>query len=665
MIDEDLLRDDAVFRVGRVTAVEGRRVRITVDKMKNGSHLIYKGGIVRNVAVGSYVKIVKGFTEMIAKVDGESVREDPGASADYSRAVDRVARSLQVSLVGFVTAGRFERGIRELPLLDNECFILTENEFESIHQFVGREVPALQIGVLATEPTQKVRVGVDAIFASHVGIFGNTGSGKSYTLAKLYHKLFKRFASTPGFAERSQFVLVDFNGEYVDRPPEELDGYGTAVITGEEFKVCYSLSTRGDDGDRLPMPRGAVTDPIFWTVLLDATEKTQAPFIARVLRSDYWDRKIANEGELLHVVADLVLRATISSDMAVDRQTPANLLQEIHECLGDNSPQALDDLIHQFRSNLKFHGKNQTYYWETPAGSKYANEEMWPDFIQSKITSLDIEFTSITDVDRVRFKIVLQYYRDVISGHANREHLGPLISRLKNRVPDIKKLVTISDQSLTAKPLTIVSLRNVNLAMRKVIPMVLCKQLYEAKKVDDPDQKAYLNLIIDEAHNILSTQSSRESDAWRDYRLETFEEIIKEGRKFGVFLTIASQRPHDISETIISQLHNYFLHRLVNNLDVHAIEKAVAYLDAVSFESLPILATGTCVLAGVSAQVPVIVKIGELPASASPNSRTMSVATEWLRLVDLPADGLSEQGTASRRGMTDDPEDDFGADVPS
>jgi DNA helicase HerA-like ATPase len=66
---------------------------------------------------------------------------------------------------------------------------------------------------------------------------------------------------------------------------------------------------------------------------------------------------------------------------------------------------------------------------------------------------------------------------------------------------------------------------------------------------------------------------------------------VKEGRKFGVFLTIASQRPHDISETIVSQLHNYFLHRLVNNLDVHAIERAVAYLDAVSFESIPILGT--------------------------------------------------------------------------
>ena len=125
--------------------------------------------------------------------------------------------------------------------------------------------------------------------------------------------------------------------------------------------------------------------------------------------------------------------------------------------------------------------------------------------------------------------------------------------------------------------------------------------------------------------------SARESEAWRDYRLETFEEIIKEGRKFGVFLTIASQRPHDISPTIISQLHNYFLHRLVNDLDIRAIEKAVSYLDRVAFESMPILPTGVCILSGVAAQIPVMVTVSALDPAFAPNSRTMSIVDAWSR----------------------------------
>ena len=624
-----MIDQEAVFRVGRVVSVDGRRVRIAVDKLKNGSHLLYRGGLVRNVAVSSYVKIVKGFVELIAKVDGEVVQEDRGVASTYRRGVDSLSRQLDVSLIGYIEDERFERGVREMPLLDNECFILTEEEYGLIHPFVSEP---LDIGTLAMEPTQPVAVGINAIFASHIGIFGNTGSGKSYTLAKLYHELFKKYGTIETFRQRSQFVLIDFNGEYVNRLGKA-DEYATAVIAGDDVKQVYDLSTHDDRGDRLPLPKAAVHDPVFWTVLLDATEKTQAPFIARVLKSDYWDSLLPDSEALLDVIGDLVARATKSNDATIDRQLPVNFLEEVEECLGDDvDHQALTGLIREMKDHLQYFSRDHNFYWDSigSAGVKWATADDWSDFIKHKVTAIQQDFSSVDDVDLVRFKLVLQYYRDVISGFANREHLGPMMKRMTARVPSIKRLVRVSDDALTEVPLTVVSLRNVNLAMRKVIPMIVCKHLYDDKKRSDPRGQRYLNLIIDEAHNILSSQSSRESEAWRDYRLETFEEIVKEGRKFGVFLTIASQRPHDISETIVSQLHNYFLHRLVNNLDVHAIEKAVAYLDRVSFESLPILPTGTTVLAGVSAQVPVVVRIGQLPPAAAPNSRTMSVVDEWL-----------------------------------
>ncbi len=631
MDEESVLDQDAVFRVGRVVSVDGRRVRVAVDKLKNGSHLLYRGGLMRNVAVASYVKIVKGFVELIAKVDGEVVEEDRGATTAYRRGVDLLSRQLDVSLVGYLEGGRFERGVREMPLLDNECFILTEDEFGLIHTFVSGGDEPLEIGALAMEPTQPVAVGINAIFASHVGIFGNTGSGKSYTLAKLYHELFKKYGAIETFRQRSQFVLIDFNGEYVNREGGS-EEYATAAIAGDDVKQVYDLSTHDDGGHRLPLPKTAVHDPMFWTVLLDATEKTQAPFISRVLKSDYWDRLLPDPQALLDVIGDLVARATKSNDGALDRQLPINFLEEVMFCLGDRASSDLTALIEEMRSDLGYHSLNHNFFWEAKPSSqrKWATDAGWTDFIKQKVTAIQQDFSAVDDVDLVRFKLVLQFYRDVISGFANREHLGPMMKRMDERVPSIKRLVRVSDDAFTAVPLTVVSLRNVNLAMRKVIPMIVCKHLYDAKKRTDPRGQRYLNLIIDEAHNILSRESARESEAWRDYRLETFEEIVKEGRKFGVFLTIASQRPHDISETIVSQLHNYFLHRLVNNLDVHAIEKAVAYLDRVSFESLPILPTGTCVLSGVSAQVPVVVRIGLLPPESAPNSRTMSVTTEWL-----------------------------------
>ena len=624
MIDAAALEADAVFSVGRVASVEGRRVKVRVDKLKNSAHLLYRGQIVRNVGVGSYVKITKGFVELVGKVEGESIHEDRAGSREYGRPGDRVARTLDVALVGFLDAGRFKRGVRELPLLDNECFVLRDDEFRAIHALATAGRAMLEIGVLAMEPTQPVWIDVDAIFGSHVGIFGNTGSGKSYTLAKLYHQVFAKHASDPQFASSSRFLLVDFNGEYVDRAAE--DGpESTHVITGDADKVSYRLSTRRQEGgDRLPMSREALHDPLFWTVLLDATEKTQAPFIRRVLASRYWDRVLGDAGELHAAVAGIVWRATRTSDPGIDRQTATHLLRDVEACLGDAATDELADLIQDFSANLHFHSNAAAYYW----GSKYNDHPDWEQFIKAKVLNVELDFGEMDPINLIRFRLILQYYLDIVSGHSNREHLSPLIKRLNSRVDDVRKVISLSDDVLLTRPLTVVSLREVNLDMRKVIPMLLCKSVYDAKK-EQPADGSYLNIIIDEAHNILSTQSTRESDAWRDYRLETFEEIIKEGRKFGVFLTIASQRPHDISETIISQLHNYFLHRLINNLDIHAIERAVAYLDAVSFESLPILATGSCVMAGVSAQVPVIIEIGELPPEAAPDSRTMSVVATW------------------------------------
>ena len=213
------------------------------------------------------------------------------------------------------------------------------------------------------EPTQAVSVGVNAIFASHVGIFGNTGSGKSYTLAKLYHELFERYGAVEGFRQRSQFVLVDFNGEYLDRDGSDGDLRSTEVVTGVANKREYALSTRSATGPRLPLPSSAVSDLAFWTVLLDATEKTQAPFLGRVLNNDYWDRRIADPDDLLSVLADMVLRATKSNDKSLDRQTVLNLLAEIQTCLGSAAPQELTELIDDFQRNLHYNATMGKFYW--------------------------------------------------------------------------------------------------------------------------------------------------------------------------------------------------------------------------------------------------------------------------------------------------------------
>lgn len=180
--------------------------------------------------------------------------------------------------------------------------------------------------------------------------------------------------------------------------------------------------------------------------------------------------------------------------------------------------------------------------------------------------------------------------------------------------------------------MVVINLDKVNTSMKKLLPLLLSMMCYQEQKRHKTEGAVTrsLNIIIDEAHNILSYESNRESESWKDFRLETFEEIIKEGRKFGVFLTLASQRPSDISSTIISQLHNYLIHRLVNNRDLEMVEKAISYLDKLSVETLPILPAGACVLSGVIADLPIIVQVEKLDDIIAPQSQTIELTDAWM-----------------------------------
>jgi DNA helicase HerA-like ATPase len=211
---------------------------------------------------------------------------------------------------------------------------------------------------------------------------------------------------------------------------------------------------------------------------------------------------------------------------------------------------------------------------------------------------------------------------DILSNRAQNEHIAPAINKLRSKQADIRKFFeTTQNGILFTQNVIVVALGDVNLEMKKTIPLLLAKKIYEDHKRLGAGHS--LNIIIDEAHNILSTESFREAESWKDYRLETFEEIIKEGRKFGVFVTISSQRPNDISHTITSQAHNYFIHRLINQKDLQSIASAVSYIDKLTEESIPTLPTGTCIFSGIAGQMPLKLAIKPLAIQLQPRSATL------------------------------------------
>ncbi len=108
-----------------------------------------------------------------------------------------------------------------------------------------------------------------------------------------------------------------------------------------------------------------------------------------------------------------------------------------------------------------------------------------------------------------------------------------------------------------------------------------------------------------------------------------FQRPVKEGRKFGVFVTVSSQRPADISPTIVSQLHNFFIHRLVNERDLFLIENTISTLDSLSRGLIPGLAQGCCVVTGTSFDLPMVLQIDRLERAMQPDSEDVDLEALW------------------------------------
>lgn len=609
-IHESVLQD-SIFIVGTVSSVEGRRVKVRVKKDKNLSHLSFKGKIIKNVSVGSYIKIAKGFIEIIGKVEGEYITKEKVYNEDYSKDEMKISRFLDVSLFGHFEKKRFRQGIKEMPLIDNECYLLNRDEFNQLHQFIKTGEKVINIGRLTEEPSQEILLSVAKLCASHIGIFGNTGSGKSNTLAKIFTSIFEANQDSKNFKQNARFIIIDFNGEYAK----------DEMITKE--KKVFNLSTRCDTKNKYVIKQENIERLEIVSVLLEATEKTQRPFLSRALKNDYLDEDIAPRavGNVVKLVQDILQKQDINLSTAIFSELFNHLKFFIDK--DDNVVSSIIKILE--RGDLKYHSSQQTYY----IGKYYANGDM-KGVLATAFPNLDKIKLDLSNLGKIKFKILSQYYHEIINGYSNQEHIRPVIGRMFKKFDMLEKLISIEEaKAEVTENLEIVNLKDVNLEMKKTLPLIISKQLYDSHKESGDFDRNSLHIIIDEAHNILSASSERESETWKDYRLETFEELIKEGRKFSTFLTISSQRPYDISPTIISQLHNYFIHRLINENDIRAIEKTIAYLDKLSFESIPILSVGSCFVAGLASDIPIKVDIDLLPLARQPKSETINFSKAW------------------------------------
>lgn len=606
--------DDALL-IAHVTEIRGTKVKAKMLQGRNELHLFYKGTLIKNVSVGGYVKIPCGFDLVIGVIEGEIQIEKAhlGERADnrLPGTVD-YDRYLEISVFGVLSGGRFERGLSVLPLMASKVFVLEPDELRLISAASSQNTGSFPIGYLAGNDDVEVTVSANSLFASHIGIFGNTGSGKSNTLCKLYTDLFEVLGdSGPQSDATSRFVFIDFNGEYV----------GDDVLTKE--KVVYKLNTRlPEGGDKIPVPEDFYFDTSIWAVLTSATEKTQKPFLARVIKKAMSIKgKPSRENYTLGIVKKILTECAEKPSVFMEYQS------EIAKTLAflvdkTNMTKSIEKIEAQF-GNIERYVRNGANVLMRRPNDFCASASRVEKFFAGTLSLLNGFKTLDEDMPAfMMFVARLMFIQKLLSGSIVKDSITWWLPRYEEQLHAAAKLYNVV-AGAASPDIAVVSLLDVNQEQKKTIPLVVAKYAYEEQKqrnAKDDSRRSSTHLIVDEAHNILSYSSMRESESWRDYRLETFEEIIKEGRKFGMYLTLASQRPSDISPTIISQLHNYFIHRLVNDEDLRAIAKAVSFIDTASFSMIPVQPQGGCVVSGVAIPHPIRVQVPPLPKHKRPAS---------------------------------------------
>ncbi len=193
--------------IGEVTAVNGIQITLTVDETSNKDTIFYEGQRYKGISIREYVSIQRGFRDIVCIVEGEYLDE-----RRFQENTDKIeyVRKVHVRPIGYIENGKFFEGIKFLPLIRDPAFLLPEQALKTVYSSSAESDfcigSLLKEGIEISLPWQK-------LFNTHIGIFGNTGSGKSNTLTKLFTTLFDE--KHEQIKPVSKFVLLDFNGEYI------------------------------------------------------------------------------------------------------------------------------------------------------------------------------------------------------------------------------------------------------------------------------------------------------------------------------------------------------------------------------------------------------------------------------------------------------------------
>lgn len=554
------------------------------------------------------------------------------------------------------TGYRLERGIPVFPTVGDPVLIPTASELGALSQ--ASEGPtSIDIGrsVLATRAP--VLVDMDRMLSRHLAVLGNTGSGKSCSVAVV---LRAAITATRPSEESSddvdpvpRVVVLDTNGEY----SHAFDGL---PINVRRFAV---ESDAEENSEQLRVP-GWLWNSTEWVAFTGASSGAQAPYIRRslaLLRShahiaDDRKRRTAVILSTIDLKVRRIIRIGPGSDFR-DRQDQGRII----DVLRDNYRHLITEQKDDLDRVLEDLGSECSDVEESYFDGQYWNSiplEHWERLGSLLADALglcvpDDDGRIVHEDDPIPFDVRL--LADLIELEALEESTGsaigwvaPLLFRLRGLLNDRQvallagasshnqddNLANWLDQMLSPGQVTVIDLSLVPAPVLHLTVAVLTRVIFEAhQRYRRINRNVFPTVLVaEEAHRFLHKRGPGSADSptmASELCVQSFERIAREGRKLGLSLVLTSQRPSELSETVLSQCNTFLVHRVVNDVDQALIRRLVPDSLGSLVDELPALPARTAVLMGWASEVPMMIEVAELDSAYRPSSEDPLILEEW------------------------------------
>lgn len=532
------------------------------------------------------------------------------------------SKIIKVRFLGEIVDNKFVGGVIRKPTLQSKLRIITKEELNLI---IGEDnTNSMVLGKSPLYDDCTIRVDINELFSNHMAIFGNTGSGKSCGVARLLQNIF----SNPNFMPyKASFFIFDAYGEYHNALKDI-----NKINPNYNFK--YYTTSKEDLEHRIHIPLWLLnTDD--YALLLEAETHTQLTIIERMLKlvsifvsDDDLSKRYCN-----HIIGKALMSILFTN------QTCASKKNDVYAVLDSCSTPQFN--LEAEVQGVGYKRKFRELFVIDSAG-QFPESNLMVEYITSfidesldKYEAVERKYFTLEDLEKaLAFTLINEgllrndkMYNEAITLkvrlHAlavgeNKDFLTyPNFVTLKDY---IGSLVTINGNRKAQ--IINFNLDDIDDSFAKTITKIYTKMLFDFTKNLTVRASIPFHVYLEESHRYVQNDSDK---FLLGYNI--FERVAKEGRKYGLILNLISQRPVELSDTVISQCSNFLIFKMNHPRDLEYIAKMLPNISAEIVEMQKSLQPGTCVAFGKAFKVPMIVKM-EMPDPA-PSSSNCDVANMW------------------------------------